>query len=101
MVLGDIAELGEAAVTEHQALGRSIAATDIDMLLCVGDFARFSVDGASEVGGIAAQAFSDKTALLTYLQQYLQTHEARPCTVLFKGSRSAKMETLIEALLGE
>lgn len=101
MVLGDIAELGEAAVAEHQALGRSIAATGIDMLLCVGDFARFSVEGAMEVGGIAAQAFADKTSLLTYLQQYLQTHEDRPCTVLFKGSRSAKMETLIEALLGE
>ena len=101
MVLGDIAELGEAAVAEHQALGRSIAATGIDMLLCVGDFARFSVEGATEVGGIAAQAFADKPSLLTYLQQYLQTHEDRPCTVLFKGSRSAKMETLIEALLGE
>jgi UDP-N-acetylmuramoyl-tripeptide--D-alanyl-D-alanine ligase len=101
MVLGDIAELGEAAVAEHQALGRSIAATDIDMLLCVGDFARFTVEGATEVGGTAAQAFNDKTVLLTYLQQYLQTHEARPCTVLFKGSRSAKMETLIAALLGE
>ena len=101
MVLGDIAELGEAALAEHQALGRSIAVTDIDMLLCVGDFARYSAEGATEVGGILAQAFADKTALLSYLQQYLQTHEAQPCTVLFKGSRSAKMETLIEALLGE
>lgn len=101
MVLGNIGELGEAAVAEHQALGRAIAATGVDILLCVGDLAHFSVDGAMEVGGIAAQAFTDKSALLNYLQQYLQTHEDRPCTVLFKGSRSAKMETLIEALLGE
>ena len=101
MVLGDIAELGSAAVAEHQALGRAIAATGIDMLLCVGDFARYSVEGATEVGGISAQAFEDKPSLLAYLQQYLQAHEARSCTILFKGSRAAKMETLIAALLEE
>lgn len=101
MVMGDIAELGEAAVTEHQSLGRAIAATGIDMLLCVGDFARYCVDGAEEVGGLTAQAFEDKQTLLSYLKQYLQLHEAQPCTVLFKGSRTAKMETLIEALLEE
>ena len=101
MVMGDIAELGEAAVAEHQSLGRAIAATGIDMLLCVGDFARYSVEGANEVGGVSAQAFTDKPSLLAFLTQYLQSHEAQPCTVLFKGSRSAKMETLIEALLEE
>lgn len=101
MVLGDIAELGSAAVAEHQALGRAIAATGIDMLLCVGDFARYSIEGAAEVGGVTAQAFEDKQTLLAYLQQYLQSHEEKPCTVLFKGSRAAKMETLIEALLEE
>lgn len=107
MVLGDIAELGEAAVTEHRDLGRAIATTGIDMLLCVGEFAQHSVEGANDTidadaaEAIQAQAFADKSALLSYLRQYLKAHASQPCTVLFKGSRSAQMETLIEALLEE
>lgn len=99
MVLGDIAELGEAAVSEHQSLGRSIASSGIDILLAVGEYAAYSIAGAKEIGGINAQAFADKNSLLQYLQQYLQAQQAQPCTVLFKGSRSMEMETLIDALV--
>ena len=111
MVLGDIAELGESSAREHHSLGRSIAESDIDMLLCVGDFATDSVAGAAEVGGIYAIAFNDKTLLLEYLQDYLNGRlssldgssapQLQPSTLLFKGSRSAQMETLIAALLEE
>ena len=101
MVLGDIAELGEAAVSEHQSLGRTIAGIGIDVLLCVGEYATYSVAGAQEIDNINAQAFEDKASLLQYLQQYLQAKQAQPCTVLFKGSRSMKMETLIDALIEE
>ncbi|MBP2279778.1 UDP-N-acetylmuramoyl-tripeptide--D-alanyl-D-alanine ligase [Psychrobacter sp. PL19] len=101
MVLGDIAELGDAAVSEHQSLGRTIAASGIDVLLCVGEYATYSVTGAQEIGGITAQAFDDKASLLQYLQPYLQAQQAQPCTVLFKGSRSMEMETLIDALVKE
>lgn len=101
MVLGDIAELGEAAVTEHQSLGRTIGAIGIDVLLCVGEYAAYTVAGAEEVSTINAHAFDDKESLLHYLQQFLQAQQAKPCTVLFKGSRSMQMETLIDALVEE
>ncbi len=101
MVLGDIGELGDAAVSEHQSLGRTIAAAGIDVLLCVGDYATYSVAGAQEIGGINAYAFHDKARLLHYLQQYLKAQQAQPCTVLFKGSRFMAMETLINALIEE
>ena len=101
MVLGDIGELGEAAISEHQSLGRTIATTGIDVLLCVGEYAKATVAGAKEVADINAQAFADKDSLLQYLQSYLQSHQAKPCTVLFKGSRSMTMETLIHALVEE
>ena len=109
MVLGDIGGLGDAAVSEHHELGRSIAESGIDMLLCVGDYTAHSVIGANEVGStraatdtkIHAQHFNDKTSLLQYLQPYLQAQQAQPCTVLFKGSRSMEMETLIDALVKE
>ena len=101
MVLGDIGELGEAAVSEHQSLGRTIATTGIDVLLCVGEYANATVSGAKEIADINAHAFVDKDSLLQYLQSYLQSHQAKPCTVLFKGSRSMTMETLIHALVEE
>ena len=104
LVLGDIAELGEAAVSEHQSLGRTIATTGIDILLCVGEYAKYTVAGAQEVSArdvINAQAFDDKDSLLAYLQQYLRAQQAHPCTVLFKGSRFMQMETLIDALVEE
>ena len=101
MVLGDIGELGDAAVSEHQGLGRTIATTGIDVLLCVGEYARYTVAGAKEVSDINAHAFDDKDSLLQYLQTYLQAQQAQPCTVLFKGSRFMAMETLINALVEE
>ena len=101
MVLGDIGELGEAAISEHQSLGRTIATTGINVLLCVGQYAPYTVAGAQEISAINAHAFADKDSLLAYLQSYLQAQQAQPCTVLFKGSRSMEMETLINALVEE
>ncbi len=101
MVLGDVAELGEAAVSEHQSLGRIIATTGINVLLCVGEYAPHTVAGAQEISAISAHAFADKDSLLAYLQSYLRAQQAQPCTVLFKGSRSMEMETLINALVEE
>ena len=101
MVLGDIGELGEAAISEHQSLGRTIATTGINVLLCVGQYAPYTVAGAQEISAINAHAFADKDSLLAYLQSYLQAQQAQPCTVLFKGSRSMEMETLINALIEE
>ena len=101
MVLGDIGELGEAAISEHQSLGRTIATAGIDVLLCVGEYAPYTVAGAQEIADISAHAFADKDSLLQYLQSYLQAQQAQPCTVLFKGSRSMQMETLINALVEE
>ena len=102
MVLGDISELGDAAVSEHQSLGRTIGTSGIDRLLCVGEYAAASVAAAHEANSrIEAQAFADKASLLAYLQPYLQAKQAIPCTVLFKGSRTMQMETLINALVEE
>lgn len=101
MVLGDIAELGVAAVSEHQSLGRTIATIGVDVLLCVGEYAPYTVAGAQEISDISAHAFTDKDSLLQYLQPYLQAQQSQPCTVLFKGSRFMQMETLIHVLVEE
>ena len=67
----------------------------------MGEFAPYTVAGALEISDINARAFTDKAQLLEYLQLYLASQQAQPCTVLFKGSRFMEMETLINALVEE
>jgi len=99
LVLGDIAELGAAAHSEHHSLGHDLAQLPIFALLAVGEYAAATVAAAhAQNPTLHAEAYSDKAALLTDLKKLLAAqHDA--VSVLVKGSRSATMETLCEALL--
>ncbi|PNK60604.1 UDP-N-acetylmuramoyl-tripeptide--D-alanyl-D-alanine ligase [Psychrobacter sp. FDAARGOS_221] len=103
LVLGDIGELGDAAADEHRKLGEAIATKNINVLLCVGEFAPHTIAGAQAAGMShdQAQAFATKADLLAVLSQQLQQYEQQQqhCSLLFKGSRSATMETLIDDLI--
>ncbi|SUD91936.1 UDP-N-acetylmuramoyl-tripeptide--D-alanyl-D-alanine ligase [Psychrobacter phenylpyruvicus] len=101
LVLGDIGELGEASRDEHNKLGQDIANKSVDLLLCAGEFAKDTVAGAKSQGMQQAYQFETKAELLPKLQAVLaeQDEQQQPCTLLFKGSRSTTMETLIEDLL--
>lgn len=101
LVLGDIGELGEASRDEHNKLGQDIANKSVDLLLCAGEFAKDTVAGAKSQGMQQAYQFDTKAELLPKLQAVLseQNQQQQPCTLLFKGSRSTTMETLIDDLL--
>lgn len=101
MVLGDIAELGDSALAEHQQLGVAIAQQPIDTLLCVGSLASMTAQTAYATGLKDAHAFADKAQLFEHLKTKLDTlqQQTQPSTVLFKGSRSMTMETLIAQLV--
>lgn len=101
LVLGDIGELGEASRDEHNKLGQAIAKKSVDLLLCTGEFAKDTVAGAKSQGMQQAYEFDTKAELLPKLQAVLDEHneQQQPCTLLFKGSRSTTMETLIDDLL--
>lgn len=105
MVLGDIAELGDAAADEHFQVGFDIAQSGIDHFFAVGEFAANSVKGANSANQINAEAFLTKEELMVALKRHLQDQasipDAKPCTILFKGSRAMQMETLIDALVEE
>ena len=100
LVLGDIGELGDASSEEHYKLGQAIANKAIDLLLCAGEFAADTVAGARNQGMQQAYAFDTKAELLPKLQAVLaqKTESQQVCTLLFKGSRSTTMETLIDDL---
>ncbi|XID75143.1 UDP-N-acetylmuramoyl-tripeptide--D-alanyl-D-alanine ligase [Alkanindiges sp. WGS2144] len=100
LVLGDIGELGDAAVAEHVALGKDLARLPLSAVFAVGEFASYTIAGLqSQASNINARAFRQKTELLQQLQQFLAQFGQSSASLLFKGSRSTRMESLIADLL--
>ena len=97
LVLGDIAELGDDAEAEHFALGQALAALPLDGLYATGPLSAHTVAGYRQAGGQNALHAPECPQLVQALQAQMSTGP-RPLTLLFKGSRSARMETLIDAL---
>lgn len=95
LVLGDVFELGGAANDEHYKLGQSLAGLEIDVILTVGDHMIHTTSAVNESRKIATH-FDDKNMLLTALKTHLDNGAS---TVLFKGSRGMKMESLIYDLM--
>lgn len=88
-------ELGSAADDEHYQLGQGLAALEIDAVLTVGDHMVHTARALNEIRDIAVH-FDDKQALLAALKAHLNNGVS---TVLFKGSRGMKMESLIGDLM--
>jgi len=93
LVLGDLGELGDAAVSMHAELGELANAQGVDLLFTCGQLSRHS----SDAFGGRAQHFTDKKTLIVSLQQELEEGDA----VLIKGSRAAAMEQVVTALSEE
>jgi UDP-N-acetylmuramoyl-tripeptide--D-alanyl-D-alanine ligase len=92
-VLGAMAELGVEAPRWHARAGRQAADLGIDLLVAVGPGARGYLDGAT--GRTACLWFPDLDSAVDPLRSLL----GRSDVVLVKGSRSAGLERLAEALV--
>ena len=90
LVLGDLAELGVEAESLHRQLGEQAAASGIERLMTVGSFSRAA---ATAFAG-EHRHFADQTTLAEALLQDLSQEDS----VLVKGSRSARMEKVVEQL---
>lgn len=90
LVLGDLAELGSEAEALHKALGRQVREAGIEQLYCMGDLSRAAVTAF----GTGAKWFQDHDSMITALKAQLTAGD----TVLVKGSRSARMERVVNAL---
>ncbi len=93
LVLGDMAELGAGAAQMHRDVGAYAREKGIDRLLAVGPWSLHTVAGF----GANGTHFSDKAALIKTLVAALGTD----ATVLIKGSRSAGMEEVVQAITAE
>ncbi|EXJ11718.1 UDP-N-acetylmuramoyl-tripeptide--D-alanyl-D-alanine ligase [Nitrincola nitratireducens] len=94
LVLGDMAELGEDAEQLHESIGRYAAQMGIMRLRVCGPLMKKAVDAAQQEG-MDARYFSSQSELIDLLKQELTETN----TLLVKGSRSAGMDRVIQALL--
>jgi len=91
-VLGPMAELGADSRRWHVFAGRQAARLGLDLLVAVGPGARGYLDGAT--GRTACLWFPDRERAIDPLRSLLRSGDV----VLLKGSRTAGLERLAEAL---
>ncbi|MBI5448231.1 MAG: UDP-N-acetylmuramoyl-tripeptide--D-alanyl-D-alanine ligase [Gammaproteobacteria bacterium] len=90
LVAGDMGELGHDAAHYHEKLGKQAKQKGIHHLFTVGKLSSH----ATKAFGENAKHFETKAALIHHLRHFITPDQI----VLVKGSRSAKMEEVIEAL---
>lgn len=92
-VLGDMRELGAKTESAHQEIGKKVAHSNIDVLVCVGEMSRDIARGARQAGmeehRILHFAFPEQAG--DYLKQQLEPGDI----VLFKASRGVKLEKAV------
>ena len=94
-VVGDMAELGDNTPLCHQDVGEFAQAAKLDLVISFGRSS--SVISAVNLG----RHFTDKTELVAYLTPIIkQQLTQQKVVVLVKGSRSMKMEDVIDLLKG-
>jgi len=93
LVLGDLAELGPESGELHRAVGEMARRAGLDHLVAVGPLSRL----AAVAFGAGGMSFTDRDAMLAALQGPFGAGDL----VLVKGSRSAGMEQVVQALTAE
>ncbi|ACV26105.1 UDP-N-acetylmuramoyl-tripeptide--D-alanyl-D-alanine ligase [Kangiella koreensis] len=91
LVLGDMAELGDESEQYHREVGEYAKENNISQLLVSGHWVKYS----TEAFGDKAQWFENKELLVSHLNSVIQSDYK----ILVKGSRSAQMEQVVDALV--
>jgi UDP-N-acetylmuramoyl-tripeptide--D-alanyl-D-alanine ligase len=93
LVMGDMGELGDHAVESHGEIGRFARTHHVDRLFATGKLSALAV----EAFGAGAEWFSDTETLARAVNAEL----TREVCVLVKGSRSARLERVVDSLIGK
>ena len=92
LVMGDMGELGSFADESHGEIGRFARNNRIDRLFATGKLSQLAVEAFGQGG----EWFADTDALARAVNAEL----TREVCVLVKGSRSNRLERVVEALVG-
>jgi len=90
LVLGDMKELGQDEEKLHRELGEKLCTLGVDRLFALGELTRHAVEGFGE----HASWYGNIDALLDDLTRQI----GNSVNVLVKGSRSMRMERVVDAL---
>jgi UDP-N-acetylmuramoyl-tripeptide--D-alanyl-D-alanine ligase len=93
LVMGDMGELGDYARESHEEVGRFARNHRIDRLFATGKLSALAV----EAFGSGGEWFADTEALARAVNAEL----TREVCVLVKGSRSNRLERVVESLVGK
>jgi len=91
LVLGDMKELGDEEVNLHHIAGGEIRKAGIDYLFTYGQLSETTAIAFGE----GAYHFNEQEKLVTALRPFLYNHT----TILIKGSRSMRMERVVQGLM--
>jgi UDP-N-acetylmuramoyl-tripeptide--D-alanyl-D-alanine ligase len=96
-VLGEMRELGDLSIEEHDAIGRLVVRLDVSKLVAVGEGARPVHLGAAHEGSWGEESMwvPDVDSAIALLRDQVQPGDI----VLVKASRSIGLEKVAEALL--
>lgn len=96
-ILGEMAELGDAAREQHDAIGRIVVRLNIDQLIVVGQAAKLIHMGAEQEGSWAGESkfFESIDDSLAYVRGMLVAGDL----VLVKSSKSANLRFLGDNLM--
>jgi len=103
-ICGDMAELGTQTESLHAELGTSIAQTKMDLLIAVGKFAKITAGAAKTTAehnlnsrrpaDLKIKCFEDALSVCNNLHEFIKDYDI----ILVKGSRTARLETVVEKL---
>jgi UDP-N-acetylmuramoyl-tripeptide--D-alanyl-D-alanine ligase len=95
LVLGDMLELGKDEERFHKVAGQEAAAAGADLLIGVGHLVRHSLETARRAGVAETHLASDAGSAAKYLSGKLRSGDL----VLVKGSRSIRLDRLVQRLV--
>ncbi len=94
IVIGEMAELGKETQKLHSAVALMAKEANIDALYAVGDSAKIMAESFGSSGAY----FANQEALVATLKNDVNKRGFKEVVVLVKGSRSSRMEKIVEAL---
>jgi UDP-N-acetylmuramoyl-tripeptide--D-alanyl-D-alanine ligase len=92
LVMGDMGELGDFAAESHESIGRFARDHRVDRLFATGKLSALAVEAFGQGG----EWFADTDSLARAVNSEL----TREVCVLVKGSRSSRLERVVETLVG-
>ncbi|MGB3725337.1 MAG: UDP-N-acetylmuramoyl-tripeptide--D-alanyl-D-alanine ligase [Glaciecola sp.] len=97
-VFGDMGELGDQAAMYHQQIGEYAKQHNIDALISSGPLSAHASSAMQNQGMSCSDATEAFNALVKLIAPLTKNAMGEPITILVKGSRSARMEQVVNAL---